>query len=61
MSSTFDSSERDHRKSLSSPTRLCSPPSWTCTAARGCAWGGTDPEAQWLANRGYLCFWETQG
>ena len=41
MSSTFDSGERDHRKSLSSPTRLCSPPSWTCTAARGCASGGT--------------------
>jgi hypothetical protein len=40
MSSTFDSGERDHGKSLSSPTRLCSPPSWTCTAARGCASGG---------------------
>ena len=22
---------------------------------------GLDPEAQWLANRGYLCFWGTQG
>lgn len=46
MSSTFDSGERDHRKSLSSPTRLCSPPSWTCTAARGCASGG-----DWIPRR----------
>ena len=22
---------------------------------------GLDPEAQWLANRGYLCFWERKG
>jgi len=46
MSSTFDSGERDHRKSLSSPTRLCSPPSWTRTAARGCASGG-----DWIPRR----------
>ena len=44
-----------HRSRPASSAPTC-PRSWWCTAVRGpaTAWG-LDPEAQWLANRGYLC------